>query len=82
MNPLNLSEFQKQMQELKPRAFDIWILPPFMMYYAWKSKGMSRTARRMLFTGGTLMFMRNFARYKTALQGISYDREAEASTDN
>lgn len=59
-------KFEQDIQNFKPRIFDTYILPGFMMYYAWRSKGMRKTARRILFTSGIYMMYRNYSTYKEA----------------
>jgi len=68
--PYSLDQFQKDIENVKPRIFDLYILPPFMMYYAVKSKGMSRIARRILFTASVYMFYRSYSSYKAIVQSI------------
>ena len=63
----SLDQFQKDLQNFKPRAFDTYVLPAFMMYFAWKARGMPRLARRMLFVAGIYMGYRNFSEYKKLL---------------
>lgn len=60
-------KFEQDIQNFKPRIFDTYILPGFMMYYAVRSKEMRKTARRILFTSGIYMMYRNYASYKEAL---------------
>jgi hypothetical protein len=60
----SLDQFQKDLENFKPRAFDTYVLPAFMMYFAWKARGMPRLARRMLFVAGIYMGYRNFSEYK------------------
>lgn len=57
-------QLQNAISDLQPRPFDTYILPGFMVYYAFKSKGMPRFARRILFSSGVLMAMRNIGEYK------------------
>lgn len=66
----SLAQFERDVQRIKPRIFDTYILPPFMMYYAVQSKGMRKNARRMLFTAGVYMIYRNYANYKQALAAL------------
>lgn len=66
--PYSLEQFEKDVQNFKPRVFDTYILPGFLMLYAYKSKDMRRTARRILFTSGIYMMYRNYAAYKTGLE--------------
>lgn len=64
--PYSEEQFEADTQKLKPRIFDTYILPGFMMYYAWRSKDMRKTARRILFTSGLYMMYRNYSEYKKA----------------
>lgn len=59
-------QFEADIAKIKPRVFDIYILGPFMIYFAMKSKkGMGRWTRRMLFTAGLYTVYRNWQSYKT-----------------
>jgi hypothetical protein len=60
----SFEQFESDVQALKPRFFDTYILPPFMVWYGMKSKGMNKLARRMLFTAGIYLFYRNYREYK------------------
>lgn len=60
----SMTQFEKDMERFKPRIFDTYILPGFMIYYAWKSKEMRKTARRILFTSGLYMMYRSYTEYK------------------
>lgn len=60
----SMSQFEKDIESIRPRVFDTYILPGFMMVYAYRSKGMKRIARRMLFTSGIYMMYRNYSEYK------------------
>lgn len=64
--PYSLQQFETDVQNFKPRIFDTYILPGFMMYYAWRSKDMRKAARRILFTSGIYMMYRNYSSYKEA----------------
>jgi len=75
-NPTDLQNysferFEADMQSFKPRAFDTYILPAFIMYFAIKAKSMPKTARRMLFVGGIYMAYRNYAEYKKLVKNVS-----------
>lgn len=71
-------ETQKLIQQLEndiinfeARPFDIYILPAFMAFYAMRSKkGMSKLARRILFTSAVYMAYRSYGQYKEALEGM------------
>lgn len=64
--PYSLNQFEQDVQNFRPRLFDTYILPGFILYYAYKSKGMRRNARRILFTSGIYMMYRNYSEYKKA----------------
>lgn len=68
--PYSIEQFEKDVENFKPRVFDTYILPGFLMVYAVKSKEMRRAARRILFTSGIYMMYRNYAEYKRALSGM------------
>jgi hypothetical protein len=68
--PYSIDQFSKDIESVKPRAFDIYVLPPFMAFYAWKSKGMPKIARRMLFTAAVYMFYRSYSSYKELVTTI------------
>lgn len=46
------------------RAFDIYILGPFMVWYAMKSKDMGRWPRRALFVSGIMTTVYNYQNYR------------------
>lgn len=62
----SLTQFEADIQNVKPRIFDTYILPPFIMWFAVRSKSMGKNARRALFAAGIFMFYRNYAEYKRA----------------
>lgn len=62
---ITLAQLDKDLESIqKPRFFDTYALPLFMMIYAYKSKGMGRAARRILFASGIYMGYRNYTVYK------------------
>jgi len=69
----SLSQFETDIESLsKPRLFDTYILPGFLLFYALRSKSaMSRSARRILFTAGIYMVYRNYAQYKATAQSVA-----------
>jgi hypothetical protein len=69
----SLEQFQADIEKLnRPRLFDTYILPGFLILYAVKSRvAMGRTARRILFTAGIYMLYRNYAQYKAAVASIA-----------
>lgn len=69
----SLEQFEADAASFKPRAFDTYILPAFLMFYAVRSKaGMGKKARRILFTAGVYMTLRNIGTYREA---VSYLKE-------
>lgn len=67
----NIEKFEREIGEVRPRIFDTWILPGFIMLYAYKSKSpMKIKARRILFISGVYMTYRNYSVYKEAVQKI------------
>lgn len=74
MNIPNYSmiEFETDLAKMQPRAFDIYLLGPFMVYFAMKAKRpMGRWTRRMLFGAGVYMTYRNWQRYKDIPNAIA-----------
>ena len=70
--PYGLPDFERDISEMKPRFIDIWVIPPIMMYTAWKAKGVvGRWTRRALFTAGLYMMYRNFTEYKKSIESLS-----------
>ena len=63
--PYSIEQFELDLERFKPRFFDTYLLPAFLLFYAMRSKtAMGKTARRILFTSGVYMFYRNYAEYK------------------
>lgn len=60
----SLRQLEADIQAVQPRFFDIWVVPPVMLWFAVKAKGMPRNARRILFAGGVYSMYRNYTRYK------------------
>lgn len=56
--------FEQDLEKIKPRAFDTYILPGFLLWYAVRSKSMSVKVRRMLFVSGVYMAYRSYSQYK------------------
>jgi len=54
----------------KKRPFETYVLGPFLMWYAYKDRGMSRRARRMLAAAGAYVVMRNLNSYQEALASL------------
>jgi hypothetical protein len=79
----SVQQFETDMSNFKPRTFDTYVLPAFMMYFAWKAKGMPKLARRMLFVAGIYMGYRNYAQYKALVQSAeAYLKIPEIATGN
>lgn len=66
MQQYAITDFEKQVSAMKPRFIDIWVLPPLVMYSAYKSRDLGRWTRRVLFTAGIYMMYRSFTEYKNA----------------
>lgn len=67
----SLAQFETEIESFKPRIFDLYVLPGFIMYYAYKSKAMGKSARRMLFIAGLYMAYRNYDSYKQLVASIT-----------
>lgn len=65
-----IKQFEQDVSQIKPRIFDTYILPGFLMAYAWKSKKMKLSARRALFIAGMYSGYRNYSQYKKAVQSL------------
>ena len=65
----DLTSFQNDLKNMKPRVFDTYLLPGFICYYAWASKGMPKAARRIMFIAGVYMGMRSYGEYKALVTG-------------
>jgi hypothetical protein len=65
-----IKQFEQDVERVKPRIFDTYILPGFLMAYAWKSKKMRLSARRALFIAGMYSGYRNYSQYKKAVQSL------------
>lgn len=65
-----VKQFEQDVQRVKPRVFDTYILPGFLMAYAWKSKKMRLSARRALFIAGMYSGYRNYTQYKRAVRSL------------
>lgn len=69
--PYSVEQFGADVEQLRPRPFDTYILPIFMVVYAIRSKtGMGRWMRRILFTSGVFMGLRNWMEYKTLIADL------------
>jgi hypothetical protein len=76
-----LTDFERDISGMKPRFVDIWVIPPLMMYAAWKSKGaVNRWTRRALFTAGVYMMYRNYAEYKSSLSSLAAIAQGQPSS--
>lgn len=64
----SLEQFGRDIESVKPRAMDTYVLPVFLIAFAVKSgkKPMGKISRRILFGAGIYMFYRNFVSYKQA----------------
>jgi hypothetical protein len=78
-NPLEA--FRSDLDKIKPRFFDTYILPAFMLWFAYSSKrSMGRWPRRMLFTGGMYMLYRNARIYRRVISNLRSGREMQGPT--
>lgn len=59
-----ITDFERDVKAIQPRTFDTYILPIFLMGYAYKSKKMKLSARRALFIAGIYSGYRSYAKYK------------------
>lgn len=75
------ADFEADIQKIRPRFFDTWVLPVFVAGYAVKSKGMGRMARRMLFSSGIYMAYRNYAEYKKKFAALAAKLEKREPHD-
>jgi hypothetical protein len=62
----SLQQFEQDVQSIKPRFFDTYLLAPFMIFYAAKYKAAPKNLRRILFASGIYMLYRNYQAYKQA----------------
>lgn len=67
----SLSKFEKDIEAIRPRFIDMYVLPPLMLWFAHaaRKRGMPKIPSRILFTGGIYMLYRNYSRYKQAIRG-------------
>jgi len=68
--PHNIEQLEAQLAQMHPRPFDTYILPLFLCIYAVKSKGMRKSARRLLFGSGVYVGLRNYFEYKKIVISI------------
>ena len=47
-----VGKLETQIEKLKKRPFDLYVVGPFMVWYGLRSKKMPKIARRMLVTAG------------------------------
>jgi len=68
----SISKFVSDVSNSSPRPFDIYVLPAFIMFYAFKGRksGMPKVASRMLFGAGLWMGLRNLQKYKELIQAL------------
>ena len=66
----SLAQFENDIKAIRPRPFDIYILPGFLCAYAVKSKGMPIAARRILFVSGVYAGYRNYSQYKNLIRRL------------
>jgi hypothetical protein len=66
-----VADLQADIESMKPRFFDIYILPAFLIWYAMASKDMKKNWRRTLFVSGVYMGFRSFTKYKELAEKIA-----------
>jgi hypothetical protein len=69
--PYGAEDFAADIESMKPRFVDIWVIPPLMLWFAYSAKSMHRWPRRMLFSAGIYMLYRNYAEYKKAALSVA-----------
>lgn len=70
--PYSFEQFEQDVQQVRPRAFDTYILPAFLIFFSMRSKRpMGKLARRILFTSGVYMAYRNYAEYRKAYLALA-----------
>lgn len=74
----SIEQFESDIRRMKPRFFDTYLLPAFLVFYAMRSKNaMGKNARRILFTSGVYMAMRNYNEYKKAVLALREKIESQ-----
>lgn len=73
------AQLEADIAATKPRLFDTYILPAFMVWYAVKDRGMGRLARRMLFVAGVYMGYRSYGEYKKLAQSVMNQTQEPAA---
>ena len=77
----SLEQFEADTENMKPRFFDNYILAPFMVWYGMSSKTpMGRWPRRLLFTSGVYMVMRNLKQYREGVASLQARLASAQST--
>lgn len=71
MQPYGAADLTADMTKMQPRFVDTWVIPPLMIWLGLSQGGMGRWPRRMLFSAGAYMLMRNYSNYKTAVMALS-----------
>ena len=66
----NMVDMLSAVKNQKKRSFETYVLGPFLMWYAYKDRGMTRRARRMLAAAGAYVVMRNLDSYQEALASL------------
>jgi hypothetical protein len=69
----SITQFEQDISSVQPRFADIYIVPAIAILAAMKSgeKPLGRWTRRVLFSAGVYMLMRNYMTYKNTLKKIS-----------
>lgn len=68
---MTLAELDATLKSQKVRAFDVYALGPFMLWYAMKSKGMGSWPRRTLFVAGVMTIVYNWGNYRKVQESIA-----------
>lgn len=69
--PYTVADAERDMAALRPRFIDTWVIPPLMIWLGLSQKALHRWPRRMLFTAGAYLLMRNYANYKSAVASLA-----------
>jgi hypothetical protein len=70
--PYSVDQFESDIEAMKPRFMDIWVVPGLMFYAAFKSRGaIGNWTRRAIFVGACYLVYRNYGVYKQALASLS-----------
>lgn len=65
MQKMTIQEIEQEILKMKPRFFDVYILPSILVYFSLSKKGKTKNRNRILFVSGVYMFLRNYGNYKS-----------------